>query len=145
VVALIHESEWKANGCFGTIVECSQACELGLPLQGWNSIQKSSVSRGDWDCLIPLPHRVTRAILWWVILRYALKRLYLVWVVIGAYLEWINRISKLKVEIKDPLLVAFFAEIKPRTIISLHKSSYMAKYTMRRVSLASISILSLAS
>jgi hypothetical protein len=35
-----------------------QACELGLPLQGWNSIQESSVSHGDWDCLILLPHRV---------------------------------------------------------------------------------------
>jgi hypothetical protein len=42
-----------------------QACELGLPLQGWNSIQESSVSCGDWDCLIPLPYRVTRAT-WWL-------------------------------------------------------------------------------
>jgi hypothetical protein len=33
-------------------------------LQGWNSIQESSVSHGDWDCLIPLPHRVTRVTLW---------------------------------------------------------------------------------
>jgi hypothetical protein len=48
---------------------------------------ESSVSCRDWECLILLPHRVTRAILWWVILRNALKRLYLAWVVIGAYLE----------------------------------------------------------
>jgi hypothetical protein len=42
-----------------------QACEFGLPFQDWNLIQESSVSRGDWDYLIPLPHRVIRAI-WWL-------------------------------------------------------------------------------
>jgi hypothetical protein len=36
----------------------------------------------------------------------------------------------------DHTLYCFSAEIKPRTIISLHKSSYMAKYTMKRVTLA---------
>jgi hypothetical protein len=56
-------------------------------LQGLKFDSESSVSRGDWDRLILLPHRVTKAILWWVIWRYALKRLYLSWVVIGAYLE----------------------------------------------------------
>jgi hypothetical protein len=56
-------------------------------LQGLKFDSESSVSHGNWDCLILLRHRVTSAILWIVILRYALKRLYLVWVVIGAYLE----------------------------------------------------------
>jgi hypothetical protein len=43
----------------------ASAQSLGVPsvcvrftLQGWNSIQESSVSRGDWDCLSLLPHRV---------------------------------------------------------------------------------------
>ena len=35
-----------------------QVCVLGLPLQGWKFDSESSVSRGYWDCLIPLPHRV---------------------------------------------------------------------------------------
>jgi hypothetical protein len=55
-------------------------------LQGLKFDSESSVSCEDWDCLILLPHRVTRAIIWWVILRYAVKGLYLAWVVIGAYL-----------------------------------------------------------
>jgi hypothetical protein len=62
-------------------------------LQGLKFDSESSVSHGDWDCLILLPHRVTRAILWWVILKYALKRLYLAWVVIGAYLEWLKELE----------------------------------------------------
>jgi hypothetical protein len=33
-------------------------------LQGWKFDSESSVSHEDWDCLIPLPHRVTRAMLW---------------------------------------------------------------------------------
>jgi hypothetical protein len=62
-------------------------------LQGFKFDSESSVSRGDWDCLILLPHRVTREIFWWEILRYALKRLYLAWVVIGAYLEWLKKLE----------------------------------------------------
>jgi hypothetical protein len=62
-------------------------------LQGLKFDSESSVSHGDWDCLILLPHRVTRAILWWVILRYALKRLYLSRVVTGAYLEWLKELE----------------------------------------------------
>jgi hypothetical protein len=62
-------------------------------LQGLKFDSESSISRGDWDCLILLPHRVTRATLWWVILRYALKRLYHAWVVIGAYLEWLKELE----------------------------------------------------
>jgi hypothetical protein len=62
-------------------------------LEGLKFDSESSVSRGDWDCLILLPHRVTREILWWVILRYALKRLYPAWVVIGAYLEWLKELE----------------------------------------------------
>jgi hypothetical protein len=62
-------------------------------LQGLKFDSESSISRGDWDCLILLPHRVTRAILWWVILRYAVKRLYLAWVVIGAYVEWLKKLE----------------------------------------------------
>jgi hypothetical protein len=62
-------------------------------LQGLKFDSELSFSRGDWDCLILLPHRVTSAILWWVILRYALKRLYLAWVVIGAYLEWLKELE----------------------------------------------------
>jgi hypothetical protein len=62
-------------------------------LQGLKFDSESSVSRGDWDCLILLPHRVTSAILWWVILRYVLKRLYPAWVVIGVYLEWLKELE----------------------------------------------------
>jgi hypothetical protein len=62
-------------------------------LQGLKFDLESSVSRGDWDCLILLPHRVTREILWGVILKYVLKRLYLAWVVIGAYLEWLKELE----------------------------------------------------
>jgi hypothetical protein len=62
-------------------------------LQGLKFDSESSISRGDWDCLTLLPHRVTRAILWWVILMYALKRLYLAWIVIGAYLEWLKKLE----------------------------------------------------
>jgi hypothetical protein len=62
-------------------------------LQGLKFDSESSVSREDWDCLILLPHRVTSEILWWVILRYALKRLYIAWVVIGAYLEWLKKLE----------------------------------------------------
>jgi hypothetical protein len=62
-------------------------------LQGLKFDSELSVSRGDWDCLILLPHRVTREILWWVILRYALKRLYPAWVVIGTYLEWLKELE----------------------------------------------------
>jgi hypothetical protein len=62
-------------------------------LQGLKFDSESSVSHGDWDCLILLLHRVTRAILWWVILRYALKRLYLAWVVTCAYLEWLKELE----------------------------------------------------
>jgi hypothetical protein len=36
----------------------------------------------------------------------------------------------------DYTLCCFSAKIKPRTITSQHKSSYMAKYTMTRLSLA---------
>jgi hypothetical protein len=36
----------------------------------------------------------------------------------------------------DHTLCCFLAEIKPRTISSLHESNYMAKYTMKRLSLA---------
>jgi hypothetical protein len=36
----------------------------------------------------------------------------------------------------DHTLCCFSAEIKPRTISSLHESSYVAKYTMKWVSLA---------
>jgi hypothetical protein len=61
-------------------------------LQGLKFDSESSVSRGDWDCLILPPHRVIREILW-VILRYVLKRLYLAWVVIGAYLEWLKKLE----------------------------------------------------
>jgi hypothetical protein len=57
-------------------------------LQGWNSIQESSVSREDWDCLISLPHRVTRAMLWLSKMMFD-QRFYHAWLVIGAYLEWI--------------------------------------------------------
>jgi hypothetical protein len=64
-----------------------------LTLQGLKFNSESSVSRRDWDCLILLPHRVTRDILWGVILRYVLKRLYLAWVVIGAYLEWLKQLE----------------------------------------------------
>jgi hypothetical protein len=62
-------------------------------LQGLKFNSESSVSRENWDCLIFLPHRVTREILWWVILRYALKRLYPAWVVIGANLEWLRELE----------------------------------------------------
>jgi hypothetical protein len=62
-------------------------------LQGLKFDLESSVSRGYWDCLILLPHRVTSAILWWEILRYALKRLYPARVVIGAYLEWLKELE----------------------------------------------------
>jgi hypothetical protein len=73
---------------------------IGIPsmwvrftLQGLKFDSESSISRGDWDCLILLPHRVTREILWRVILRYALKRLYDAWVVIGAYLKWLMKLE----------------------------------------------------
>jgi hypothetical protein len=36
----------------------------------------------------------------------------------------------------DPTLCCFSAEIKLKTITSQHESSYMAKYTMTRLSLA---------
>jgi hypothetical protein len=62
-------------------------------LQGLKFDSELSVSRGYWDCLILLPHRVTSEILWWVILRYALKRLYLAWIVIDAYLEWLKELE----------------------------------------------------
>jgi hypothetical protein len=62
-------------------------------LQGLKFDSESSVSHGDWDCLILLPDRVTRAILWWVILRNSLKRVHLAWVVIGAYLECLIKLE----------------------------------------------------
>jgi hypothetical protein len=57
-------------------------------LQGWISIQESSASHDEWDCLIPLPHRVTRATLWLSKMMFH-YRFYHVWAVLGAYLEWI--------------------------------------------------------
>jgi hypothetical protein len=49
-----------------------QACELGLPCKV-KFDSESSVSHDDWDCLIPLSHRVTRATIWLVILMVEIK------------------------------------------------------------------------
>jgi hypothetical protein len=56
-------------------------------LQGLKFDPESSVSRGDWDCLFLLPHRVRSVTIDEIILLN--DNLYLAWVVIGAYLEWI--------------------------------------------------------
>ena len=37
-VALIHEAEWEANGCWSDSTVL-QACVLGLPCKDWNSIR----------------------------------------------------------------------------------------------------------
>jgi hypothetical protein len=64
-----------------------QACELGLPCKVKFDLE-SSASHADWDRLIPLPHRVTRAIilLWKMMVD---QRLYHACIDLGAYLEWI--------------------------------------------------------
>jgi hypothetical protein len=85
-------------------------------LQGLKFDSESSVSRGDWGCLILLPHRVTSAILRWVILKHALKRLLpclsshrcLPRMVKG------TRTWKLKYEIKELLFVAFQLRQNPK-------------------------------
>jgi hypothetical protein len=49
-----------------------QACELGLHCKV-KFDSESSASHDDWDYLIPLSHRVTRATIWWIILMVEIK------------------------------------------------------------------------
>ena len=85
-----------------------QACVLGLPLQGWKFDSESSISRENWDCLIPLPHRVrsgTKRCLIWLD---EINFLYHI-CVDRCIPRMVNetRIWNLKFKIKDMLFVAF--------------------------------------
>jgi hypothetical protein len=106
VVALFHDPEWKANGCFGMTC-CVPSVWVRFTWQGLKFDSESSVSHGDWDCLILLPHRVTSEILWWVILRYALKGPCLSSHRCLPRMVKGTRTWKLKYEIKDLLFFAF--------------------------------------
>ena len=59
--APIHKPERKANGCLGTTLRCFKRV-LGLPGQV-NKFDSNRPVLTVWDCLISLPHRVTRATL----------------------------------------------------------------------------------
>ena len=95
-----------------------QACVLGLPLQGWKFDSESSVSRGNWDCSIPLPHRVRS----WIFMIHNMvecKYIFYHVCVDRCLFRLVNstRIWKLKHEIKDLLFVAF----QQKKLQSLHK------------------------
>ena len=80
--------------------------------------EESSVSRGNWDCLIPLPHRVRSET--FMILNLVGCKYILYHVCVDRCLSRLDnptRIWKLKLENKDLLFVAF-QQKKPQ---SLHK------------------------
>ena len=108
-------SKWLLGSELGSM---NQACVLGLPLQGWKFDSESSVSRGYWDCLIPLPHRVRSET--FIILNLVGCKYILYHVCVDRSLSRLDnptRIWKLKLENKDLLFVAF-QQKKPQ---SLHK------------------------
>ena len=123
--ALCSRGEWlcpwtgkKGKRLLGSDSTMLQACVLGLPLQGWKFDSESSVSRGNWDCLIPLPHRVrseTFMIFNLVGCKYILYHV----CVDRCSSRLVNptRIWKLKIESKNLLFVTF-QQKKPQ---SLHK------------------------
>ena len=112
-----------------------QACVLGLPLQGWKFDSESSVSRRNWDCLIPLPHRV----------RSGTKRC-LIWLDEINFLNHIcvdrciprmvntPRIWKLKFNLRT-YSFWLFSKSKPRTFLSLACLDKGLLYTFNQISL----------
>jgi len=108
----------RSKRLLGSDSSVLQACVLGLPLQGWKFDSESSVSRGYWDCLIPLPHRVRNET--FMILNLVGCKYILFHVCVDRCLSRLDnptRIWKLKLENKDLLFVAF-QQKKPQ---SLHK------------------------
>ena len=107
----------------GSDLTVLQACVLGLPLQGWKFDLESSVSRGYWDCLIPLPHRV-KSETFMIINLVGCKYIFYHVCVDRCLPRMVNetKIWKLKLESKDLLFVAF-QQKKPQNLHKLCMSS----------------------
>ena len=108
----------RSNQLLGSDSTVLQACVLGLSLQGWKFDSESSVSHGNWDCLIPLPHRV-RIGIFMIYNMVECKYIFYLVCIDRCLPRLVNptRIWKLKFDFKDLLFVAF----QQKELQSLHK------------------------
>ena len=105
---------------------------LGLPLQDWISIQNRLPLTMKWDCLISLPHRVTRAT---ILINLDVCLVFLPWLDSSCLHRLVNQLEswKLKLESKDILFIAF-QQKKTRASQALHspaKVGYLYPLTVK--------------
>jgi hypothetical protein len=107
-VILIHNPERKGKSFLGWPFGAPGVC-VRFVFQGEEIRFESSISHSNWDCLILLPHRVTRGTMALMKLVGWLIVFHHVWLEIDAHLGWLIELEygKLKYEIKDLLFVAF--------------------------------------
>ena len=126
----------RSKRLLGSDSSVLQACVLGLPLQGWKFDSESSVSRGYWDCLIPLSHRVrsgTFMILNLVGCKYISYHVCIDRCIPRMVIT--TRIGKQKFELRTYSLW-LFSKRKSRTFLSLACLDKGLLYTLNRISFA---------